>query len=365
MTSDRSHDQTPLVGLDSVDAPDQWDQIKRRAAEADGSDAYGPDVYGPDVNAGGGSGRPSRHLIAAAVVLVVGLAAVAFTVADRSGDGVEVSIAPAADAVFDDPSVIVERNWVLTRTVRNAGAMPPPAGTSPTLHFTASEASWRGCNSGGGAWRLVEGRIVVREWFSTVAGCAGDGGEMLMALDDFMGALLGSGAVVEVSGDRLTLTHGASQAFFLAEPGPDRPDSIGHTDGRGPEPEADSAPALPTPPPMSEGLLDELLNAERTGIGDTDGRTVGTYDTAQGQRASDAAGEHMARDGLTRPDPQDPAAGEMWMRLQEAYLTIHAVPVENDEGELVGYAGWRFFSLDEYASERERAAELIRDSGNS
>jgi len=118
----------------------------------------------------------------------------------------------------------------------------------------------------------------------------------------------------------------------------------------------------PSPQPLNDAMVEQLLNAERTPIGDHTGKNVGTYDTEEGNAASERAGEQMRRDGVVRPAFDNSAAVDEALLLQEAYLTVNAVPVLDEVGELVGYAGWRFFYLDEYPAEKAAAEKLIESS---
>lgn len=117
-----------------------------------------------------------------------------------------------------------------------------------------------------------------------------------------------------------------------------------------------------SPQPLNDAMVEQLLNAERTPIGDRTGKNVGTYDTAEGNAASERAGDQMRRDGVVRPAFDDSDAVDEALLLQEAYLTVNAVPVLDDTGELVGYAGWRFFTLDEYPVQKAAAEKLIESS---
>lgn len=112
-------------------------------------------------------------------------------------------------------------------------------------------------------------------------------------------------------------------------------------------------------PPVAK----EVFTAERTRIGDVHGHYVGTYDRAEGEAASQRAGDQMARDGITAPGLADsPEASEKAMSLQEAYLTVNAVAVTDDAGKEVGFAGPRFFDLAEYPTAKASAEDLIQAS---
>lgn len=178
-----------LRSLDAVDAPDQWDDIVRRARDGDGGGAL---VTPLPVEVPGRSRRP---LAVAAVVLVI--AALAAALVLRPGGGSE--RAGNADQIWG-------HRWQLSRIDAGGGSVTTDL-TGPEGPIVLDTRTWgefqiQPCNNVHGKAALEGDRFVMSEAFSTMAGCI-DPLESLIDLD---------GARVAVDGDRLTMSRSKEPA---------------------------------------------------------------------------------------------------------------------------------------------------------
>lgn len=148
--------------------------------------------------------RPRRGLlaglgIAAAVLLIVAIVAVTN---DGDDDG------PDASGTADG---LVGNRWrIIGVSGVEGGEEPPPAvpvdGSLALEVRSEEQLSFTGCNGGFGHLRIERDRLEAFEMASTMMGCAGPEGEILMDWDRWFAGLLMGGVDVTANGGRLVLT---------------------------------------------------------------------------------------------------------------------------------------------------------------
>lgn len=297
MTDDRPTD--PTSALDGASPPDQWDEITARAAEM--TSPIADDDRSP---------RRVALLTAGAAVALVALVigAIVLTSGDDGEDTVAAAPSSGAEAL-DDPSEIWGRVFVLTRLTLNRGDVPIPArgtgvdtGDEPAggpIHLdlrTEGAISFTGCNSGGGPARLEGDRLSTGgEWSSTAAGCFDKEGQQLMEIDEIMADLFLSSPTVELRGDRLVLSAGATEAELVDREAEGTVPTASTPVTDRTDPSSEPTTTLSDPPDGAEPSPGEIVNGGYVADGDAD-CVVGVV----------ASGSAVSSGDVLVPGPADP-----------------------------------------------------------